>query len=177
MFQLEIVPDSNQEDNQKFEKQREEDTQQRDEVKEQIGQGSVNIEPDIINQIATAVSEQLNQKFNLSALQALLPQKEGEQTGKGSADLLPPTASHATLEVQQPPASDTTVTKSVSYDKFDVQRLLNSVPKRFSKRASLLLKNIQERPLDINFNGSGELYIDSESVPSADIFVIFQSYL
>ena len=103
----------------------------------------------------------------------MLPQKEGEQTGKGSADLLPPTASHATLDVQQPPASDTTVTKSVSYDKFDVQRLINSVPKRFSKRAALLLKNIQERPLDINFNGSGELYIDSESVPSADIFVIF----
>jgi len=103
----------------------------------------------------------------------LLHGKEGEQTGRGSADLLPPTAGHLTLEVQQPPASDTTVTNSTSYDQFDVEKLVNSVPRKFSKRAVLLLKNIQERPLDISFKANGELYIDSESVPNADIFTIF----
>lgn len=103
----------------------------------------------------------------------MLQERGGEQTGRGSTDLLPPTAGHSTLEVQQPPASDTSVTKSISYDQFDVQKLVNTVPHKFSKRAALLLKNIQERPLDISFKTNGELYIDSESVPSADIFNIF----
>lgn len=131
--------------------------------------------PNVISQIASAVAEQLNQQFNLSALQSLLHQKETEQTGKGAADndLVPPTASHSTLEVEPPPASDTTITKSVSYDQFDIQKLINSVPRKFSKRAAQLLQNIKQRPLDISFKTNGDLYIDSQSVPSADIFQIF----
>lgn len=165
-LQLEIVPESNQDDTQKFEKERET-------VKEQSGQGSLSIEPNIITQIATAVTEQINQQFNLTALQALLQERGGEQTGRGSADLLPPTAGHSTLDVHQPPAADTALTKSISYDQYDIQKLVSSVPHKFSKRANLLLKNFQERPLDISFKTNGELYIDSESVPNADIFNIF----
>ena len=133
----------------------------------------MSIEPNIITQIAAAVSEQINQQFNLAGLQALLHEREGDQTGTGSDDLLPPTAGHSSLEVQQPPAGDEPVTKSVSYDQFDVEKLVNSVPRKFSKRATLLLKNIKERPLDISFKTNGELYIDSKSVPDADIYKIF----
>ena len=163
---MEIVPDSNQDDTQKFEKERET-------PKEQTGQGSITFEPNIVAQIASAVTEQLNQQFNLTALQALLQEKQVEQTGRGSSDLLPPIAEEAAHDVHQPPAADTTVTKSVSYDQFDIQKLVNSVPRKFAKRATLLLSNIQERPLDISFKTNGEVYIDSESVPDANIFTIF----
>lgn len=142
--------------------------------KEQIGDG-VNISNDFIDRLSTSISNQIAQKFNLSALQQLLPAENISQVGEGnlSNDLQPPIPTAIDLDVSQPAAFDTDNKKSQQYDEFDFNKLIHSVPKQYQRKATILLDFIKQIPLEIDFNAKGDLYIDGVCIPNADIFKIF----
>lgn len=149
---------------------------------EQKGSGGLELSNNLIETLSTSIAHQISQKFNLEALQQLLPANQTStqelpisQTGEGnfSNDLFPPTPSNTKLEVSQPAAFDTTTQKSHQYDEFDNQKLISSVSKTYQSRAQLLLKKINENPLEIDYNSKGELYIDGLCIPNANIYQIF----
>lgn len=47
------------------------------------------------------------------------------------------------------------------------------MPKNYQSRAKLLLENINQNPLEIDYNSNGELFIDGICIPNANIFKIF----
>jgi len=87
--------------------------------------------------------------------------------------LLPPVPDIVNLHVEQPAAFVSEEQKSSQFDKFDEEKLLTEIPKKFQKNALELLEKIREDPLSIDFNSKGELFIDSVSIPNANIFHIF----
>jgi hypothetical protein len=145
---------------------------------EQTGSG-LQLPDDFFEKLSTSITNQISQKFNLDALQQLLPTSNTNssslvsQTGEGANDLFPPAPSFTSLDVSQPPAFDATNQKSQQYDKFDNNKLISLVPQKFHKRAQILLNNIQEIPLEIDYNTKGELFIDGECIPNANIYKIF----
>lgn len=145
-------------------------------TKEQTGDG-LNLSDDFIERLSTTISNQISQKFNLNALQQLLPTETQEisQVGEGnlSNDLQPPIPSSVELDISQPAAFDNVNTKSQQYDKFDNNKLIHSVPKQFQRKATILLDHIKNNPLEIDFNTKGDLFIDTVCIPNADIFKIF----
>ena len=75
---------------------------------------------------------------------------------------------------QQPPHFETEeAEKSVQHDHFDQKQLINSVQPIFQSKAEQLLKALDENPLEVTFNSKGELFIDSNSIPNANIYKIF----
>jgi len=57
-------------------------------------------------------------------------------------------------------------------DKFDVQHLVKLVPKLYQQKALSLLQKIEQQPSDINFDSDGVIFINSESIPSSNIFKV-----
>jgi len=94
------------------------------------------------------------------------------QTGEG-VDLLPPTANFIESNVIPPLASGSLKVKSTQHDKFDDKKLLDSIPTKFLKRATILLNKIKNIPLQIDFNSNGDLFIDGQNIPNANIYLIF----
>jgi len=145
---------------------------------EQTGSGNLSLPDDFIEQLSASISNQISQKFNLPALQQLLPANPAphiSQIGEGnlSNDLFPPAPSSTKLDVSQPPAFDSNLKKSQQYDQFDNNKLINLVPKQYHGRAKRLLTYIKENPLEIDYNSRGDLFIDGVCIPNANIFKIF----
>lgn len=167
-------------DDLKIIKQKDDSFVEHEKKQEQTGSG-IQLPEDFFEKLSTTITNQISQKFNLDALQQLLPVSSSSsssiisQTGEGnfSNDLFPPAPSSTALDVSQPPAFDATNQKSQQYDKFDANKLISLIPQKFHKRAQILLNNIQDNPLEIDFNTKGELFIDGECIPNANIFKIF----
>lgn len=153
---------------------KQEDTLEQSEVPNQSGFGN-NITSDFISQISKAVSDQLANEYNLKQLQTLLTNSNSEtkQTGTGFEDLLPNKIDHVDLDITPLPASENIIEKSIPHDDFDTKKLINLVPLPFHKKAQLLLQKINEFPLDITYNTAGDLFINSQSIPNANIYEIF----
>jgi hypothetical protein len=147
---------------------------------EQTGSGT-QFPNDFIEKLSASITNQISQKFNLEALQQLLPTSQEStiggvsQIGEGNSsnDLFPPLPSSTPLNVTQPPAFDSENQKSHQYDQFDNNKLISLIPKKFHARAQILLNNFKQNPLEIDYNSKGELYIDGVCIPNADIFKIF----
>ena len=58
-------------------------------------------------------------------------------------------------------------------DSFDEKGLLKKVPKLFKKKASLLVKAFDERANEITWDAAGNIYLDEEVLPNANIFQLF----
>ena len=58
-------------------------------------------------------------------------------------------------------------------DSFDENSLLKKVPRLFKKKASLLLKAFDERANEITWDASGNIYIDEQVLPNANIYLLF----
>lgn len=143
----------------------------------QIGSG-LEVSSALIQELSTAVANQISQQFNLKALQQLVPTptpSELIQTGEGntSNDLLPPIPSHINFNISAPAASDFVKHKSQQFDEFDVNKLISSVPIAYHTRAKNLIEKITQNPLEIDFNTKGQLYLDGIEIPQANIFQIF----
>ena len=76
--------------------------------------------------------------------------------------------------VTLPPVSTQSLhPKSLEHDQYAVEKLLTTVPETFKPAAEELLANIDSRPLELTFNQEGQVFIDSESLPEANIYLIF----
>ena len=60
-------------------------------------------------------------------------------------------------------------------DSFDEHALLKKVPKRFKKNAAKLLRTFDEQPNEVTWDSSGNIYINEQSIPNANIFDVFPS--
>ena len=58
-------------------------------------------------------------------------------------------------------------------DSFDEHSLLKRVPKPFKKNAVLLLKAFDERPNELTWDAAGNIYVNEQVIPNANIFVLF----
>lgn len=122
-------------------------------------------EDKIINSIAEAVSKKLL------------------NTSTGSEKINPfwkfYERSEPTLVSQQIPNTSPPVNFNVSLhendlnDAFDETRLLQTIPKRAKKNASLLLKTFDQQPNEITWDSVGNLYINEQVIPEANIFNLF----
>jgi len=130
-------------------------------------------EHSFIDSIVSKVTDKLLENFkseNLNALKKIVDEKS--QIGAGS-DILPPVANFVEHDISQPSSSDIINIKSTQHNEFDDAKLLKLIPEKFKKRATILLNNIKSNPLQIDFNTKGDLFIDSQSIPNSNIFVIF----
>jgi len=154
---------------------------------------------DYETRISQLVVKQLAEQYNLDALQKLLPgnfyhkiiltfflvtllqsfsdKPIAKQVGGGCLDLLPPILDFIDLHVEQPTEFVAQEQKSSQFDQFDEEKLLTEVPPKFRKNAQQLLGKIREDPLSIDFNSNGELFIDSVSIPDANISTFFLNCL
>lgn len=82
--------------------------------------------------------------------------------------------SNVVPENTTPPNSfGTTIGQNDLSDSFDCQKVLKKVPKTSESKARILLEKIGQRPNDITFDSKGVLYINQESIPDSNVFVIF----
>ena len=58
-------------------------------------------------------------------------------------------------------------------DTFDEASLLKKVPKRFKDKAIQLLKKFDERPNELTWDSSGNIYINEQVIPNSNIFKFF----
>ena len=58
-------------------------------------------------------------------------------------------------------------------DTFDEDTLLKTVPKRFKEKAIELLKKFDERPNELTWDASGNIYINEQVIPNSNIFRFF----
>lgn len=135
--------------------------------KEQIGAGPSLLENrDFVTKIADLVAKRISQpaiKFRPSDPN-WRPYENTEPT--------------VTSEVQQdniaPPISfSNPIYQNDMNDSFDESALLKKVPKAFKKRAQILLKIFDERPHELTWDSSGNIYVNEQSIPNANIFLLF----
>jgi len=123
-----------------------------------------------IDTIVSKVVKKLEKNSNTNNL--INHSQLNTQVGEG-VDVLPPVASFVDHNVSQPIESDAIKIKSSQHDNFDDQKLLDLIPLRFKTRASTLLINIKNNPLQIDYNKKGEIFIDTQNIPDSNIFDIF----
>ena len=58
-------------------------------------------------------------------------------------------------------------------DSFDEAALLRKVPKLFFKKAQRLLQAFDQRPNELTWDASGNIYIDEKVIPNANIRMLF----
>ena len=127
--------------------------------------------PTLINELAVRVAKHLSNK----------------QSGTGSATSFPPLIPNwKYYERAQPSVVTTDIPNTTPpshfsnplfqndmNDAFDENALLKKVPKLFKKKASLLLKAFDERANEITWDASGNIYLDEQVLPNANIFQLF----
>lgn len=84
----------------------------------------------------------------------------------------------ATSEIQAPNTApplqfDNPIFQNDMNDKYDENALLRRVPKPSKKKAAALLKIFDERPNDVTWDSSGNIYLDEESLPNSNMFELF----
>lgn len=148
----------------------------------QVGTGfSQNFDNDmqtkLIQNITEAVKDSLINQFRLDQVHSLLTSKHNtlniKQTGTGVEDNQRPLTEPTLNNTTPLPAADIITEKSKFQDKFDENHLIQLVPVEYQQSATHLLDEIRNYPLDIMFNSNGELFIDSVSIPNANIYKIF----
>ena len=58
-------------------------------------------------------------------------------------------------------------------DTFDEAALLKKVPKRFKDKAIQLLEKFDERPNELTWDASGNIYVNEQVIPNSNIFKFF----
>ena len=101
-----------------------------------------------------------------------------EQIGGGGAnDLFPPVVGPITKEIppSYPPLNEFVnhTTKGNPNDKFDKERLLESVPLGCRQDAKTLLDVLGTDTLSVTFDSDGHLFIDNDAIPQANFYTLF----
>ena len=122
-----------------------------------------------INQVAQKVAENLSQnQFGFgSKFASINPNWKFYERAEPTvvADGRPNTAPPLNFSV---PLHETDLN-----DTFDEAALLKKVPKRFKEKASQLLEKFDERPNELTWDASGNIYINEQVIPNANIFKFF----
>lgn len=71
------------------------------------------------------------------------------------------------------PSFGVTIKKGDLNDDFDIKHLISLVPKAFRDKATKLLKFFESRPDDVTFNVQGTIFINGESIPGSNMFLVF----
>ena len=119
---------------------------------------------EILSYINDAVHEKLSEIKNIL---------QNNQIGSGSSDLSPAPVNYVKNDNIPPTFDPEDVKKSVPHDSYDKEELIKSVQPVFQSKARDLLNALDENPLEINFSTKGEIFINNNSIPNANIFKIF----
>ena len=117
------------------------------------------------------VAKRIGQGSTLNATPHLAPSDPNWQNYEVSQ---PTTLSNEVIPKTFPPLNfDNKVQQNDLNDRFDETGLLKRIPKPFKKKASALLQIFDERPNEITWDSSGNIYLDEQSLPGANIFELF----
>jgi len=131
----------------------------------QLVQGGSGLSRSAIEQISELVSEKLRQDVRFRPSDPNWRYYESSEPTTVSEPV--PEA----LKIPKPFGVD--IHQNDLNDKFDSQHLLKLVPKLYKQKATQLLEIFEQQPNDISYNSQGVLFIDSESVPNSNIFLLF----
>ena len=125
--------------------------------------GEIEINEDIIDKISNLVSNKISARFP-----QITPNYRYYETSQ-------PTV---TSEVESESASAPiefgyTIRPNDQNDQFDQQHLISLIPKLHKQKAIRLLQALEEQPQEITFNSKGDIFLNSQSLPGANIYVLF----
>jgi hypothetical protein len=136
---------------------------QEEDINSSFGAGFSSNDARFIDAVATAVTKKLTNQQNPSVNQFTKYYERSEPTVV--IESVPNTTPPLNFSV---PLENTDLN-----DSFDERRLLQDIPKRSKKNASMLLKVFDERPNEITWDSSGNIYINEAVIPNANIFKLF----
>lgn len=71
------------------------------------------------------------------------------------------------------PSFGVTIKKGDLNDDFDIKHLISLVPRAYRDKAKKLLSVFENRPDDITFSAQGTIFINGESIPGSNMFLVF----
>ena len=137
-------------------------------VLDQLGCGSSD---DFISKVAKLVTQRIADSNKLPSSPSLIPTDPNWR----NYEITPPTVtSDAVSSKTTPPLNFANpITENDYNDSFDQSKLLTCIPKQFKQKASTLLKCFDERPNEITWDSTGNIYLDEQSLPNSNIFEVF----
>ena len=137
-------------------------------VLDQLGCGSSN---DFISKVAKLVSERIADANQLPTSPSFVPT---DPNWRNYEVVAPTVTSDPIPSNSAPPLNfENPITENDFNDSFDQKKLLTIVPKQFKKKATSLLKCFDERPNEVTWDSSGNIYLDEQSLPNSNVFELF----
>lgn len=130
------------------------------------------LNPDFISRITAIVTEQLSKQqegFNKVQSRPIVSKTQNYEyssTPLVSTNVVP-------SKTTPPVVFDTQIFENIQDDPFDQNRLLKRVPVKLQANAKNLLKALDERPDELTWDSTGNIFINQNAIPSADMFNIF----
>lgn len=128
--------------------------------------------------ILTKVLEDKLNDFLSSYGKKVVPIKSKNQTGKGDlveipAGEVPPTESLDTNLLNIEKASTNTRQASQQQHEGDKEKILESIPSLFKKKANILLHHFYANPMSVSWDTAGNLFVTGTNIPGSNIYEIF----
>jgi hypothetical protein len=151
------------------EKEKSEEEEKREVSVGQVGEGSVVETKDLKTLITEIVNETVSKLLNSSEKPNLQPEQIGSGENTDLAEEVPPPAENLNHE---PPSGVEETIKS-SQNTVGVQELLlKRIPLKYKQKAEKLLEAFQENPNAITWNSDGVIFINQDSLPNSNIFIL-----
>ena len=138
----------------------------------QVGAGTSLLDnSDFVSKIADLVSKRIGQPLPSTSTAAFRP---NNPNWKFYEKAEPTVTSEVEVAKTTPPIHYSNIIRQNDLnDVYDENALLKKVPKPFKKKALLLLKIFDERPNELTWDSSGNIYVDEQSIPNSNIFELF----
>ena len=99
-------------------------------------------------------------------------QKGGSFAPNNLNDLAPAPPQSVPIEEHQPTSGFDSLIKSDENNFGDENNLIGKIPKKFRSRAQQLLEAFNENSASFSWNSDGTIFIDGESLPLSNIFIL-----
>ena len=134
---------------------------------EAFGGGAGSSEVKLINTIADVVTKRLLSGREGTHFAPINPNWKNYERAE------PTVVSDGTVNTNPPLRFNVPIFQNDLNDSFDEHVLLKKVPKQFKKNAATLLKTFDEQPNEVTWDSSGNIYIEEQVIPNANIFDLF----
>lgn len=129
----------------------------------------------LITLITKLLEDKLNEHLKQYGKKITSTKKTEPQTGSGSDLVSIPAGTLPRETGGHMPLGTSEFVKSTSQqqDNSDLNKLLLKVPKKFKKKAHILLKFFYENPMDVTWDSKGVVTVNDVIIPNSNIFTLF----
>ena len=132
-----------------------------------------NVSPNSLdhNTLQTIVDSVVEKIKSIYGLQSLPEEPLSKvQSGRGSSDLVPPLLGHVSVNETPPIVASDVVEKDDENSTAAEDYLLKTIPHRFHERTKQLINICNQSPQQLTWTSDGQIFINQQSVPLANIF-------